>query len=103
MTKEEELEYANKYKKTAKKLGKVISIFIIVFGLVLIGVGIFLAVYNRTTIIIIIGSIMGIAGLLDIILAIKFNRFTNNRLEHISNKEACFRYCKIHGFKKEAK
>ena len=71
MTKEEELEYANKYKKTAKKLGKVISIFIIVFGLVLIGVGIFLAVYNRTTIIIIIGSIMGIAGLLDIILAIK--------------------------------
>ncbi len=101
MTKDDELEYATKYKKTAKKLGIVISVFIIVFGVLLIGVGTFLACYNRTTIIIIIGSIMALAGLVDIVLAIKFKKYTDRRLENISNREACFRYCKIHGFKKD--
>ncbi len=101
MTKDDELEYANKYKKTAKKLGVVISIFIIIFGILIIGLGIFLACYNRTVIIIVFGSIMGVAGILDIILALKFKKFTDRRLEKISNKEACYRYCKIHGFKKD--
>lgn len=101
MTKEEELEYANKYKKTAKKLGVLISIIIAIFGVIIIGLGIFLGIYNKTVIIIVLGSIMAIAGILDIVLAFKFKKFTDKRLEHISNKEACLRYCKIHGFKKD--
>lgn len=101
MTKEDELEYAKKYKKTAKKLGVIISIIISIFGIIIIGLGIFLSIYNKTTIMIIVGSIMGVAGILDIILAFKFKKFTDKRLEVISNKEACFRYCKIHGYKKD--
>ena len=101
MTKEDELDYALKYKKTAKKLGLVISIIVSIFGVIIIALGIFLAIYNQTLAIIILGSIMAVAGILDIILAIKFKKFTDVRLEKISNREACMRYCKIHGFKKD--
>lgn len=99
MTKEEELEYASKYKKTAKKLGVVISIIIIIFGLLIISTGVFIAIYKMELAIIIVGSIMAIAGLVDIIIGFRFKKYTDNRLKRITDKEASYRYCKIHGFK----
>lgn len=99
MTKEEELEYASKYKNTAKKLGIVISILIIIFGAIIASVGIFIAIYKMELAIIIIGSIMLIAGVVDIIIGFRFKKYTDNRIKKITDKEACYRYCKIHGFK----
>ena len=99
ITKENEKEYADKYRKTAKKLGIILSVLITIFGLIIVSVGLFLAIYSRTTVMIVIGSIMAVFGLIDAILGIRFKGFTDRRISKITDKEACYRYCKIHGFK----
>lgn len=90
--------YVEKYKKTAKKLGLGISIFISFLGLVFIGVGIFLICYKQDLSLIIISIIMIVVGILDIILGIRFKFYTDKRLKKISDKEAIERYIRIHGY-----
>ncbi len=90
--------YVEKYKKTAKKLGIAISIFISVLGLAFIGVGIFLICYKQDVSLIIISVIMMVVGILDIILGIRFKFYTDRRLEKISDREAFERYIRIHGY-----
>lgn len=99
MIKEEELVYAAKYKKTAKKLAFGISLFIIILGAIIIGVGIFLAIFFQTRTLIILGSIMFGVGVVDIILGVKFNNSTKDRIKYMNDKDAIARYKRIHGIK----
>ena len=95
----ENKEYSEKYKKTASKLALGLMIFVIIVGSVIIGVGLFLAIYFKTPIMIIMGSIMGVVGVLDILLAVKFYLVTKKRIAKIRDQEAIERYKRIHGIK----
>ena len=104
MTLEEKNEYAEKYKKTALKLGVVFTIFICLFGLVIVAIGVFFMIYcsiNKQWIVMILGAIMVLAGLLDFFLGTRFNGYTKRRIAKITIDEAAFRYCKIHGYNKQ--
>ena len=98
MNKEEEI-YSEKYKKTAKKLAFGLMIFVIIMGAIIIGVGLFLAFYFMTKTLIIIGSIMLAVGIFDILLAIKFDKSTKDRIKYMKDREAIDRYKRIHGIK----
>lgn len=95
-------EYANLYKIKAKKIGKIISIFIIIIAIILISVGLFLMLYaiikmDDKLVIIIVSSIMMTLGVFDIFLSIGFMKYTKNRINSISDSEAEKRYKRIYG------
>ncbi len=92
-------EFSNKYKNVQKKLSIAVMLFIILLGLVFIGVGIFLCVYEYHKVRLIIGIIMILAGLLNIALGIKFNRFSQKNISQMSKQEAARRYSRITGKK----
>ena len=104
MTKEEIINYANKYKKNQRILTIIVSIFIIILGLVFLGIGIFLCL-DEKILIKIIGVVMITAGFLDFMLGIRFIRFSYNNIKYMHNRDAATRYCKIHGieYSKERK
>ena len=91
--------YSEKYKKTASKLALGLMIFVIIVGGIIIAVGLFLAIYFKTTLLITMGSIMCVVGLFDILLAIKFYLATKKRIAKIKDEEAVERYKRIHGIK----
>ncbi len=95
----EEKNYSEKYKKTASKLALGLMIFVIIIGSVIIGVGLFLAIYFKTGLLITMGSIMAVVGVFDILLAIRFYLVTKRRIAKIRDEEAIERYKRIHGIK----
>ena len=95
----EEKNYSEKYKKTASKLALGLMIFVIIIGSVIIGVGLFLAIYFQTGLLITMGSIMAVVGVFDILLAIRFYLVTKRRIAKIRDEEAIERYKRIHGIK----
>ena len=95
----EELSYSERYKKVSYKLALGMMIFVIILGTIIIGVGLFLAIYFQEKTLIIMGSIMGIVGVLDIVLAIKFYISTKKRISRMRDSEAEARYKRIHGIK----
>ncbi len=95
----EELSYSERYKKVSYKLALGMMIFVIILGTIIIGVGLFLAIYFQEKTLIIMGSIMGIVGVLDIVLAIKFYISTKKRISRMRDGEAEARYKRIHGIK----
>ena len=104
MTLEEKKDYAAKYRKTALKLGVVFTVFICLFGLIISAIGVFFIIYcaiNEQWVVMILGIIMVLAGLLDFALGTRFNGYTKRRIAKISDDEAAFRYCKIHGYNRE--
>jgi len=95
-----ENNYSEKYKKTATKVAFGMMIFIIVIGVVIIGFGLFIAIYNNTNGFLIgVGSVMCVVGIFDILLGIKFYKTTRRRIAKITDKEAISRYKRIHGIK----
>ncbi len=94
-------EIALRYKKTSSKVALGMTIFIIILGSIIFGVGLFLLIYYLTKMFIILGCIMMVVGIFDIILAIKFYIFTKRRISKMSNSEARRRYEKIHGIEKK--
>ena len=66
MTEEEILEYSKIYKKHQKRLSFIIMIIIIAMGIILIGLGLFIAIYFKETFMIVAGIIMAILGGFDI-------------------------------------
>ena len=101
MTLEEKKDYADKYKRTALKLGVVITIFICIFGLLIAATGVFFIIYcsiNNEMIVVVLGVIMVLAGLLDFGLGTRYNGYTKRRIANITDDEAAYRYCKIHGY-----
>lgn len=99
MEKDKIEEFSKKYKSVQKKLSVAVMIFIVCLGLIFIGVGIFLCVYEYHRIRLIIGIIMVSAGLLNIGLGIKFNRFSQKNIEEMPKREAARRYSRITGKK----
>ncbi len=100
MTEEEILEYSKIYKKHQKRLSFIIMIIIIVMGIILIGLGLFIAIYFKETFMIVAGIIMAILGGFDIPLIISFNKKTQIRIDKMTEIEAAKRYCKIYGINK---
>lgn len=96
---EKEEDYSERYKRVSYKLAFGLMIFVIVVGSIIIGVGLFLAIYFQTSMLITLGSIMGIVGVLDILLAIKFYKATKKRIANMKDSEANKRYKRIHGIK----
>ena len=90
---------ALKYKKTAKKVAVAIMIFIILIGSIILGFGLFIAIYYKTGILIAVGSVMCVVGVFDILLGIRFNKVTKRRIDKIKDSEAIERYKRIHGIK----
>ena len=88
----EKEDYSERYKKVSYRLALGLMIFVIVVGVVILGVGIFLAVYFQTQMLIIMGSIMGVVGILDIVLAVKFYISTKKRIANMKDSEANKRY-----------
>ena len=99
--KKEELDLAKRYKQVSYKLSIGLTIFVIILGSIIFGVGLFLLVYFLTQMLIILGSIMMVVGIFDIILAIKFYRVTKRRIANMSDEEARRRYERIHGIEKK--
>ena len=93
-TKMEKIEY---YRKHQKKLAKGLMIFILIISAILIGVGLFIAIYNHDKYIVIAGTVMVALGVIDIPLIIKFNIDTQKRIDKMSDKECYIRYCKVYG------
>ena len=102
MNKEKLLYYSNKYKNHQIKLAIIFMIIIILIGLALIGVGIFLAIYESDTYRIIIGSIMGLLGISDIPLGILFYRRVKRNITRLKEEEAVKRYARIYGVKPDS-
>lgn len=99
MTKEEVKIYADKYRKTQKKLYKGFSVFIFLIAAILFIASIFLIINaDGSKLIYIVSIIMIILGIVDIIVAIKFIKHSKIRFETISDMDAAKNYCKIHGF-----
>jgi len=90
---------ALKYKKTAKKVSFFVMIFIIAVGAIILGFGLFIAIYYKTGLLIGVGSVMSVVGLFDILLGIRFNKATLKRIDKIKDSEAIERYKRIHGIK----
>ncbi|MBQ9124489.1 MAG: hypothetical protein IJY14_02240 [Acholeplasmatales bacterium] len=99
MQKEKILEYSNKYKKIAYRISVVAMIFLVLLGLAFFGVGCWLCILREGTVITIVGTIMIVAGMLDIYFSIKFIRFTKDNLKYMNDKKAAGKYCKIMGIK----
>ena len=97
--KKEELDFAERYKRVSYKLALGMMIFVIIIGAVIIGVGLFLAIYFLESTFIILGSIMAVVGILDILLAVKFYFSTKKRIARMKDSEAEARYKRIHGIK----
>lgn len=102
MTREEIIEYANKYKKNQRILTIIVSIFIILLGLSFLGIGIYLCL-DEKILIKVIGIIMITAGFLDFMLGVRFIKFSLNNIKYMQNRDAAIKYCKIHGINKERK
>ena len=97
MDKEKLAFYANKYKKTQIRLSLIFMIIIMIIGLSLIGVGIFLIVYEPETYRIIVASIMILLGLTDIPLGYKFYQKSKKSIIKMKDEDAIKRYAKIYG------
>ena len=100
MTQEEILKYSDTYKKHQKKLSFILMIIIIVMGVILIGVGLFVAIAFKELPMIVAGVIMATLGAFDIPLIIGFNKKTQIRIEVMTEEEAARRYCRIYGLNK---
>ncbi len=97
MNKEKMIEYSKHYKSVQKKLSVLVMIFIIIIGLICLGVGLVLCLYKATTARIVIGSILCGVGAFNIYLGIKFNIVSQRNLKYMSDSEAARRYSKITG------
>ena len=93
------LENAKKYKKHQNKLINVISAIIIIAGIAFISGGVTFIIISKEQVFIILGIIMIVAGILDILLVIKFYKFAHNTINNMSDEEADKRYKKIYGIK----
>ncbi len=91
--------YSEKYKKTASKLALGLMIFVLIVGAVIIGFGLFIAIYYKTGMLIAVGVIMAAVGIFDILLSIRFYVVTKRRIAKIKDEEAEERYKRIHGIK----
>ena len=100
MTEEEIIKYSEIYKRHQKKLSFVLMIIIIIMGVILIGLGLFVAIAFKEIPMIIAGVIMATLGAFDIPLIIGFNKKTQIRIEVMTEIEAARRYCKIYGLNK---
>ncbi len=100
MDKEKQNEYATKYYKGSLKFGLIFTIFMIIFGLIIIFCATVIIIKRQTTPIILVSVIMYLASLFDITLALSFYKFNKRRISRISSEEAAKRYCKIYGIKK---
>ena len=99
MTKEEMVIYAQKYKKTQKKLCIGFGIFIVLIALALFVAATIIMIYaNDRGILYGVGAVMIIAGIVDLFFTVKFVKTTLKRLKNIKDIEAAKRYCKIYGF-----
>ena len=92
-------EYSVKYRAHQLKLSKGIMIFLITIGILIIACGLFIAIYYRKTENIVVGSIMVLTGLLDIPLALKFDKIVSRNINKLTDIECYKRYCKIYGFR----
>ena len=92
-------EYSQKYRSHQLKLSKGIMIFLLVIGIIIIGSGLFVAIYDFDKAKLIVGLIMIITGIADIPLAIKFNKIVSRNINALNDIECYKRYCKIYGFK----
>lgn len=96
---EEDRIYSDKYKRTARKLSLGMMIFVLIVSVIILGVGLFLAIYFKTTTLIVLGVIMCVVAILDSILAIRFYIVTKRRIAKMKDREAIDRYKRIHGIK----
>lgn len=94
------LEYSEKYKKHQIRLSKGIMIFLLIVGIIFIGCGIFISIYNFNKYRIVVGIIMIVAGILNIPLGIKFKNISIANINKMKPEEAAVRYCKIYGIDK---
>ena len=103
MTNEDIIKYSTKYKKHQKKLSLFLMIAIIIISVILIGLGLFIAIYPNDKFLTFGGVVMIILGCFDIPMIITFNKKTQIRIDNMSNEEAVRRYCKIYGINYEEK
>lgn len=101
MTPEKELEYSQKYYKGAKKFSYIFSSLVIIFGIFVLTVALILIINRQTKPIIIVSTIMIIAGILDISLGAYFIFNTNKRISRIKRHDAALRYMRIYGIKEK--
>lgn len=99
MDKEKIEEYSRKYKRVQKKLSVGIMVFILLLGIGFIGVGVFFLVYEFALTRAVIGGIMLVAGILNCLLGIKFNSYSQKNLREMPAEEAARRYSRITGKK----
>lgn len=100
MTQEDIIKYSEIYKRHQKKLSFVLMIIIIAMGVILIGLGLFIAILFKELPMVVAGIIMATLGAFDIPLIIGFNKKTQIRIEVMTEEEAAKRYCKIYGLNK---
>lgn len=98
MEQEKITQYANKYRKTQKRISLAVMIFIIIVGIIIVSFGIFFLISSDVKSIV-IGVIMVIAGLLDVSLSYKFYKVATKKINSLSDIEAKNRYVKITGKK----
>jgi hypothetical protein len=92
-------EIVDRYKKGSMRTALIFMIAVIILGLAFLAGGIVLIIYSQDVIIIVLSSIMFLASILNITLAIRYYFFTKKRLKNISDREAIDRYNRIHGTK----
>ena len=97
MTSEDIKKYSLIYRKHQKRLSFGLMIAIVIIGVILIGLGLFIAIYSKEKYIIIAGTIMCILGVFDIPLIIGFNKKTQKRIDDMIDTECAKRYCKVYG------
>lgn len=99
MNKDEIIEYSKIYKKHQKKLSKIITIIIIIIGFLFIAGGIIIPILEYNNDNLFLGILMIVAGILDILLIIKFDKSNQRNISNMTDEEAAKRYCKIYGIK----
>ena len=100
MTLEEMKKYSDIYKKHQKKLSKIIMVIVIILGISFIIGGVLIPIFNYNNDNLFLGIIMVMAGFLDILLIIKFDKSNQKNITNMSDEEASTRYCKIYGINK---
>ena len=93
------LENSKKYKKHQNRLINVISVIIIIAGIAFMSGGVAFIIISKEQVFIILGIIMIVAGILDILLVIKFLKYAHGVINNMSDEEADKRYKKIYGIK----
>jgi hypothetical protein len=98
MRKEEMQIYADKYRKTMKKLSIGLSKFIFIIAAILFSVAIIIFLYGNCKIMSILGGIMATPGAVDILGGIKLISYSKKKFTNMKDLDCSIHYCKIHGF-----